>query len=84
MSGPQVTVTCKGYGGPTGPFIWGAGFNVAYSDALGGGLLNGAPDLGYAIPLEGNGKKFIYTRTGTVTKGSATVTEDTTITITKL
>jgi hypothetical protein len=84
-SSPQVTMTCKGYGGPTGPAIWSAGFNAAYIDAVTvGGLFGGMADIGYAIPLTGNGKTFTYTKTGSVTKGAATVTEDTTITVTKL
>ncbi len=85
MSSPQVSLTCKGYGGPTGPLIWGGGFLVAHSDAVAiGGFFGGMADVGFAIPLEGNGKVFTYTKTGTVTKGSSTVTEDTTITVTKL
>ncbi|MHB8462595.1 MAG: hypothetical protein ACYDA1_08115 [Vulcanimicrobiaceae bacterium] len=84
-SSPQVSISCKGYGGPTGPLIWGEGFNAAHIDAVTvGGLFGGMADVGYAIPLEGNGKVFTYTKTGTVTKGSATITEDTTITVTKL
>ncbi len=84
-SAPQVTMTCKGYGGPTGPAIWAAGFNALYVDAVAvGGLFGGMADLGYAIPLEGNGKTFTYTRSRSVTKDAATVTEETTITVTKL